>query len=139
MSRIHALKFLILQTLNKNKSQISGDLHIEIAKSLCITSKKECLIVTWMSKGNNKEITIYGKGRRREIIYVDDLLNVIYKMAQKKLNGFNAFNISGEVVSIKQLGEKLIKIIIIFISICYFLFICFSSNSIILYLHYFFF
>ena len=58
MSRIHALKFLILQTLNKNKSQISGDLHIEIAKSLSITSKKECLIVTWMSKGNNKEITI---------------------------------------------------------------------------------
>ena len=58
MSRIHALKFLILQTLNKNKSQISGDLHIEIAKSLSITSKKECLIVAWVSKGNNKEITI---------------------------------------------------------------------------------
>ena len=58
MSRIHALKFLVLQTLNKNKSQISGDLHIEIAKSLSITSKKECLIVTWMSNGNNKEITI---------------------------------------------------------------------------------
>ena len=61
MSRIHALKFLILQTLNKNKSQISGDLHIEIAKSLSITQKKECLVVAWISKGKNKEIVIDDK------------------------------------------------------------------------------
>ena len=61
MSRIHALKFLVLQTLNKHKSQLSSDHHIEIAKSLSITQKKESLIVTWISKRKNKEIVIDDK------------------------------------------------------------------------------
>ena len=54
MSRIHALKFLVLQILNKNKSQISDILHAEIAKSLSITQKKEYLIVNgtnWQAGG----------------------------------------------------------------------------------------
>ena len=61
MSRIHALKFLVLQTLYKNKSQISGDLHAEIAKSLIITQEQESLVVTWISKSKNKKIVIDNK------------------------------------------------------------------------------
>ena len=61
MSRIHALKFLVLQALNKNKSNISVGLHNEIAKSLKIITKKESLIVTWISKEKIKEIEIDDK------------------------------------------------------------------------------
>ena len=60
---------------------------------------------------NNKEITVYGEGRQREIVYVDDLVNIIFKVTQKKFNGFNAFNVGGEVISIEKVGKKLIKII----------------------------
>ena len=61
MSRIHALKFLVLQTLYKNKSQIPGDLHGEIAKSLIITQKEESLVVAWISKSKNQKIVIDNK------------------------------------------------------------------------------
>ena len=61
MSRTHALKFLILQTLNKDKSQITRDLHTEIAKSLTIVTKNGKMSALWQSKGTNKEITIDDK------------------------------------------------------------------------------
>ena len=56
MSRVHALKFLILQTLNKNKSKISESLHIEIAKSLNINQKNESLILSWRANSVEKNI-----------------------------------------------------------------------------------
>ena len=56
MSRVHALKFLILQTLNKNKSKISESLHIEIAKSLNINQKNESLILSWKANSVEKNI-----------------------------------------------------------------------------------
>ena len=61
MSRIYALKFLLLQTLNKNKSKISNNLHIEIAKSIKIVQKNEELVLTWTSNNKSKEITIDGE------------------------------------------------------------------------------
>ena len=61
MSRQQALTFLILQTLNKNKTKIPNDLHIEIAKSLKIIQKKERSYITWLSHGKNNEIVINDK------------------------------------------------------------------------------
>jgi len=58
MSRVHAFKFLILHTLSKNKSKISGDLHFEISRSLNIRQENECMFLTWLSKGKNKEIVV---------------------------------------------------------------------------------
>ena len=58
MSRVHAFKFLILHTLSKNKSKISGDLHFEISRSLNIRQENECMFLTWLSKGKNKEIAV---------------------------------------------------------------------------------
>ena len=58
MSRVHAFKFLVLHTLSKHKSRISTDLHSEIASSLNIKHEKECMFLSWLSKGNKKEITI---------------------------------------------------------------------------------
>ena len=57
MSRVQALKFLVLQTLNKNKSKLSGNLHNEIAKSLQIMITEDQLVVQWLSKGKKmKEV-----------------------------------------------------------------------------------
>ena len=58
MSKIQALKFLILQTLSKNKSKIKSDLHAEIAKSLNVTKTDESLNITWIANKKNKDITI---------------------------------------------------------------------------------
>ena len=58
MSRIYALKFLILQTLNKNKSKFSDGLYNEIAKSLKISSQKEKLFLTWEASAITKNIII---------------------------------------------------------------------------------
>jgi len=56
MSRVHALKFLLLQKLNKNKSKISENLHIEIAKSLNVKQKSESLILSWKANSVEKNI-----------------------------------------------------------------------------------
>ena len=58
MSRIHALKFLVLQTLNKNKSLISEDLHIEIAKSIDVKQENDTLVIFWMAKSKNNKIIV---------------------------------------------------------------------------------
>ena len=58
MSRIHALKFLVLQTLNKNKSKISNSLHNEIAKSLKISFDNEKLHINWNANSTSKNIVI---------------------------------------------------------------------------------
>jgi len=55
---VHALKFLVLQTLNKNKSKISESLHIEIAKSLNVKQKSESLILSWKANSVEKNIFV---------------------------------------------------------------------------------
>ena len=59
MSKILALKFLILQTLSKNKSKIKSDLHAEIAKSLNVTKTDESLNITWIANKKNKDISFH--------------------------------------------------------------------------------
>ena len=58
MSRIHALKFLVLQTLNRNKSLISKELHVEIAQSIDIKQENTSLIVLWIANGKNNKIIV---------------------------------------------------------------------------------
>ena len=58
MSRTHAFKFLILHTLSKNKSKIPDDLHLEISTSLNIRQENDSMFLTWLSKGENKEIMV---------------------------------------------------------------------------------
>ena len=43
MSKIHALKFLILQTLSKNKSKLKNSLHSEIANSLKVIKNENAI------------------------------------------------------------------------------------------------
>ena len=97
MSRIHALKFLVLQTLYKNKSQISDDHHAEIAKSLNIDQKKECLIVAWLSKGKNKEIVIDNK---KFNFYIKSEFNQTSDNKQIDINESNARDLISKIIKL---------------------------------------
>ena len=56
-------------------------------------------------------IEIYGKNRKRNILYVDDLVNIILKLSQKEFKGFNTYNISGVEVLLGDLAEKITSIV----------------------------
>ena len=58
MSKTNALKFLILQKLNKNKSKIDSNIHKEIAYSLNVQIINENYKITWKTKENNYEINV---------------------------------------------------------------------------------
>lgn len=58
-----------------------------------------------------KNIEIYGESRRRNIIYVDDLAWLIVEITKKNLTGFNAYNVSGINVLIKELAEEIVSIV----------------------------
>ena len=59
----------------------------------------------------NREITIYGKERKREILYVEDLVDTVFLLSQKEIYGFNPFNVGGHIISIEGIGEKIIDVI----------------------------
>jgi len=58
----------------------------------------------------DNEIEIFGKDRNRAIIFVKDVINIIWSISQKQWNGFVSFNISGYNMSISELAEKIITI-----------------------------
>ena len=95
MSRINALKFLLLQTLNKNKSKINHSLHEEIARSLNIDLKKECFILTWLSNGKSKEITI---DEKKFNFYIKSEFEQSSNEKQIDLNESNAHGIVTEII-----------------------------------------
>ena len=61
MSKILALRFLILQTLNKNKSKLRNELFVEIAKSLKIEKENEQISIKWLTNGVEKQISVEKK------------------------------------------------------------------------------
>ena len=58
MSKILALRFLILQSLNKNKSKLRNELFVEIAKSLKVEKKNEQISIKWLTNGVEKQIPV---------------------------------------------------------------------------------
>lgn len=58
-----------------------------------------------------KTIKVFGDGRKRNIIYIDDLINDILKLSKKEFKGFNPFNIRGMDVTIHELAEEIVSII----------------------------
>lgn len=57
-----------------------------------------------------EKIQVYGKERHRNVVYVGDLAEVIFELTQKELSGFEAYNLSGQTIKIRDLAEKIIKI-----------------------------
>tara|TARA_B100000315_G_C14531991_1_gene566639 strand:- start:940 stop:1242 length:303 start_codon:yes stop_codon:yes gene_type:complete len=61
MSKILALRFLILQSLNKNKSKLRDELFVEIAKSLKVEKENEQISIKWFTNGVEKQIPVEKK------------------------------------------------------------------------------
>lgn len=60
---------------------------------------------------NNKEIEVFGDNRKRCLLYVKDLSEIVFQISKKRFNGFSAFNICGNEMAIEDLVKKLIEII----------------------------
>jgi dTDP-4-amino-4,6-dideoxygalactose transaminase/nucleoside-diphosphate-sugar epimerase len=59
---------------------------------------------------NNKIIEVYGSHRKRSVLYVADLVELVYKLSDHFSNGFSAININGTTLLIKDLVRRIINI-----------------------------
>lgn len=96
MSRLNALKFLILQTLNKNKSKINNNIHKEIANSLNIKIEKEFFVINWFIQDKKKEIFI---NESKFSFYVKSEFDQVYDREQIDKNEINANEITQKIIS----------------------------------------
>lgn len=58
-----------------------------------------------------KKVVVFGKKRKRSLVYVNDLCEVVFRLAQKGSIGFVAYNFNGQEVYIEYLVKILIDII----------------------------
>jgi len=57
-----------------------------------------------------REVEVFGAGRKRHLAYAGDVAEVVYQLTQKPLNGFSAFNLAGQQVTIELLVRLLIEL-----------------------------
>jgi len=57
----------------------------------------------------NKDIEIFGEDRKRNFIYIEDLVEIIFKLSEKNINGFMPLNVKGLSIKLIELAEKVIK------------------------------
>ena len=60
---------------------------------------------------NDEDIYVYGNKRKRNLAYVKDLAEVIFKLSKIEFRGFSIFNLKGEEVLIEDLVKMLIEIV----------------------------
>ena len=96
MSKLNALKFLILQTLNKNKSKINNNIHKEIANSLNIKMEKELFVINWFIQDKKKEIFI---NESKFSFYVKSEFDQVYDREQIDKNEINANEITQKIIN----------------------------------------
>ena len=65
-----------------------------------------------MTAKNGDEIIVWGDGStERDLLYVDDVVDFIYKAIEKQENLYELYNVGyGESISVKDIVEKIIKI-----------------------------
>lgn len=69
------------------------------------------LIGTFINNAlNDKPIEIYGKNRKRVIVYIKDLVNAVQKLLLLELKGFTIFNIKSHEITIDRLANEIIEI-----------------------------
>jgi nucleoside-diphosphate-sugar epimerase len=59
--------------------------------------------------GGNR-IVVYGSDRRRSVLYVGDLCQIVERIAHTAFTGFSAFNLAGHDISIRELAERVVEI-----------------------------
>lgn len=52
---------------------------------------------------------VYGSGRRRPLVYVEDVADAVFKLAVKGFHGFEAYNLAGYDVAIEELVREVIR------------------------------
>ena len=57
----------------------------------------------------NKSIEIYGDERKRNILFIDDLIDIVFKISKKNLSGFIPLNIKGLSLEIELLAKKIVN------------------------------
>ena len=95
MSKIYALRFLILQTLSKNKSKLKDNLHSEIANSLKVIKNDETLKISWSVNKKIKEILI---DQKEFNFYVRSEFNETSNIDQINDNENNAFKLISKII-----------------------------------------
>ena len=58
-----------------------------------------------------RSIVVYGRGRRRAIAYVDDVAEIVCRLAPLRARGFQAYNLRGDVLPIEDLAQRLVRIV----------------------------
>lgn len=58
----------------------------------------------------DKEIEVYGSERKRQLIFVTDVVNIIWLISQENWSGFIPLNVSGYSIPIANLAEKIVSI-----------------------------
>jgi nucleoside-diphosphate-sugar epimerase len=58
---------------------------------------------------DGRAIVVYGDDRRRSVLYVEDLCQVVERIARTDFTGFSAFNLAGHDVSIRELAERVVE------------------------------
>ena len=95
MSKVYALKFLILQTLSKNKSKLKDNLHSEIANSLKVIKKDETLKIVWSINQNKKEVLV---DQNKFNFYIKSEFNEVSNTAQIDDNESNASELVSKII-----------------------------------------
>ena len=58
-----------------------------------------------------RAIRVYGRGRRRALAYVDDVAEVVCRLAQLHGRGFQGYNLRGDVLPIEDIAARLVAIV----------------------------
>jgi len=58
-----------------------------------------------------KVIKVFGHGRKRNIIYVEDVADMVFQICQQNLVGFEVYNVGGYEVEIEELVKLIISLI----------------------------
>ncbi|MCP4403812.1 MAG: NAD-dependent epimerase/dehydratase family protein [bacterium] len=60
---------------------------------------------------SGEAIELFGTGRQRNLIFVEDLSHIIFQLSEKPWEGFHALNVRGQKILIEELVKELIDIL----------------------------
>jgi UDP-glucose 4-epimerase len=58
-----------------------------------------------------REVSVFGDGRRRNLVYARDLAGVVQRLGAERFAGFSAFNYAGDAVRIEAIVKLLVEIV----------------------------
>lgn len=56
---------------------------------------------------SGKSVEVFGRSRKRHLVYVEDVAEVVFRLSEKAFSGFAAFNLAGQTITIEDLAGML--------------------------------